>query len=77
MTVPYSPATGVQAASDTPMEMGSNDIMVGPEENTGDEGHEEAESDTAAWRCMKTAQGFNTGVKELSESPSSERYIED
>lgn len=35
-------------SSDTPMEMGSNDIMVEPEENTGDEGHEEAESDTAA-----------------------------
>lgn len=30
------------------MEMGSNDIMGEPEENTGDEGHEEAEPDTAA-----------------------------
>ncbi len=29
------------------MEMGSNDIMGEPEENTGDEGHEEAEPGTA------------------------------
>lgn len=42
------PLTGVQARSDTPMEMGSNDIMGEPEENTRDEGQEEAEPDTAA-----------------------------
>ena len=55
------------------MEMGSNDITGEPEENTGDEGHEVAEPDTAAQRCIKTAQGFNTMVTELSEKPSSER----
>ncbi len=49
------------------MEMGFNDITGEPEENRGDEGHEEAEPDTAAERCMKTAQGFNTVVKVLSE----------
>lgn len=67
------PCESSSGRSDTPMEMGCNDIMVEPEENTGDEGHEEAEPDTAAQRCMKTAQGFNAVVKELSESPSSER----
>lgn len=36
------------------MEMGSNDIMGEPAENTRAEGHEEAESDTATQRCMKT-----------------------
>lgn len=55
------------------MEMGCNDIMGEPEENTGDEGQEEPEPDTAAWRCMKTAQGFNAVAMELSENPSSER----
>lgn len=41
------------------MEMGSNDIMGEPTENTGAEGHKEAEPDAAVLRCMKTAQGFN------------------
>lgn len=49
------------------MEMGSNDIMGEPAENTGDEGQEEAEPDTVARRRMKIAQGFNAVVRELSE----------
>lgn len=58
--------------SDSPMEMDSNDITGEPAENTGDEGHKEAEPDTVALKFMKTAQGFNTVERELSESPSSE-----
>lgn len=51
------------------MEMGSNDIMGEPEENTGDEGREVAEPDTAAWRCIKPLKDFNAVVTVVERKP--------